>query len=296
MSGCVVYRAPIFFISSSGSSATTWLAQEITKHPRIECLHSPNGRFTNSHQLIQFLSNEAQASGRIVGAIHMTSAHGTVMRSPIISAGGKFIGLLRHPIHRVSSQFTAKQKLPASIHRYTNITHDLHRLFGILMAALEQIKGGALNDIELEFTRVAVTIISSDMQLMTRADKNELFRFEDFTTDLNTFSQLLKTIVNGVFEIEETFLNSAFLSQGINKHHSGNVGSPEEVFSGWSHMLKQIYIASLLYCSQGNSVFDEYESFGYTPLSDRSSNVFGEAKDALTKAVARPNLNSISEV
>ena len=73
------------------------------------------------------------------------------------------------------------------------------------MAALEQIKGGALNDIELEFTRVAVTIISSDMQLMTRADKNELFRFEDFTTDLNTFSQLLKTIVNGVFEIEETF-------------------------------------------------------------------------------------------
>ena len=168
-----------------------WLAKALTQHPLMDCAHAPNGIFKTTDELVSFLINKAQGSGGVAGAIHLNKGHGALLRRHLMDVGGIFVGLLRDPIHRISSQFTAKQKIKSNNVRTQDIKTQLRKSYPILMRAIEQRANGALNAVELEFARAVLLTFRYDTELMILAQRDELFRFEDFTTNLDTFHQLL---------------------------------------------------------------------------------------------------------
>jgi len=104
----------MFYISSRGHSATGWLAHQISQHQKIVCWHGtrsipPANPGINDMSPKKFVEGllicEKQRDKRIYGAIH--GFHGTQIKNDIESKGGKFAGLFRDPISKISSFFHA---------------------------------------------------------------------------------------------------------------------------------------------------------------------------------------------
>lgn len=104
----------MFYISSRGHSATTWIAKQISKHNKVVCWHgtrsippavvgindiSPND-FVKGLKIL-----EKQKDERIYGAVH--GFHGVKIKNEIEKEGGKFAGIFRDPVSKISSFFYA---------------------------------------------------------------------------------------------------------------------------------------------------------------------------------------------
>lgn len=285
-------KTPIFYISSHGSSATTWLAKVLSQHPLIDCAHAPNWNVKTTDELVLFLINKAQRSAGVSGAIHMSRGHGALLRRYLIDAGGIFVGLLRDPILRISSQFTAKQKFKPNDARTRDIQKQLRNSYPILMRAIELRKDGALDNIELEFARAVILTLRYDTELMTHASRDELFRFEDFTTNLDTFHQLLKILANDHIKIDRTFVKRSFESEIVNRHHSSNVSDFEDVFASWGEIFKHIYIASLIFFNRAYLTGNKYNSFQYSIVPREAGGQIKIAEEALVTAIYGPHKNA----
>lgn len=104
----------MFYISSRGHSATSWLANQISKHRRVVCWHGtrsipPHSLGINDLSPKNFVKGlnilEQQSDKRIYGAVH--GFHGIVIKHEIEKKGGKFAGIYRDPISKISSFFHA---------------------------------------------------------------------------------------------------------------------------------------------------------------------------------------------
>lgn len=104
----------MFYISSRGHSATSWLANQISKHDRVVCWHGtrsipPYSLGTNELTPKKFVKGlnilEQQSDKRIYGAAH--GFHGISIKNEIEKEGGKFVGIFRDPVSKISSFFHA---------------------------------------------------------------------------------------------------------------------------------------------------------------------------------------------
>ena len=104
----------MFYISSRGHSATGWLSHQISQHKKVVCWHGtrsipPADPGINDLSPKRFVDGlkicENQRDNRIYGAIH--GYHGTIIKDEIESKGGKFAGVFRDPISKISSFFHA---------------------------------------------------------------------------------------------------------------------------------------------------------------------------------------------
>ena len=104
----------MFYISSRGHSATGWLSHQISQHKKVVCWHGtrsipPADPGINDLSPKRFVDGlkicENQRDNRIYGAIH--GYHGTIIKDGIESKGGKFAGVFRDPISKISSFFHA---------------------------------------------------------------------------------------------------------------------------------------------------------------------------------------------
>ena len=104
----------MFYISSRGHSGTVWLAKQISKHPKVVCWHGtrsipPAAPGINDLSPKDFVKGlkilEKQKDERIYGAVH--GFHGTTIKSEIEKEGGKFAGIFRDPVSKISSFFYA---------------------------------------------------------------------------------------------------------------------------------------------------------------------------------------------
>ena len=104
----------MFYISTRGHSASGWLAKQISQHPRVVCWHGTRSIPPQNPGLNDLSSNtfvdglkifERQRDQRVYGAIH--GFHGVIIKNEIEKEGGKFAGLYRDPIAKISSFFHA---------------------------------------------------------------------------------------------------------------------------------------------------------------------------------------------
>jgi len=104
----------MFYISSRGHSASGWLAKQISKHPKVVCWHGtrsipPAGPGINDLSPKDFVKGlkilEKQRDERIYGAVH--GFHGATIKNEIEKEGGKFAGIFRDPVSKISSFFYA---------------------------------------------------------------------------------------------------------------------------------------------------------------------------------------------
>ena len=79
-------KVKLFYISTAGSSASTWLARTLSMHEEIIVSHgSEIPPFTNPNEFLEYYSPLLERSQFLLGAIHMSDAHGCRMRRPIIN-------------------------------------------------------------------------------------------------------------------------------------------------------------------------------------------------------------------
>ena len=110
----------MFYISSRGSTATTWVAKVLSKHPKIVCFRAtksfPPEEISLSFPLANswihhispekfieglFLCSQATLNEKIFGSIH--GYHGISAKKPCEDKGGKFVYIIRHPLSRIHS-------------------------------------------------------------------------------------------------------------------------------------------------------------------------------------------------
>ena len=110
----------MFYISSRGSSANTWLAKIISKHPKIVCFRSSRSfppvnpgvkKLGNKYKLDEvppdfFIEGlleceRATENQKIFGSIH--GYHGILAKKACEDNGGVFAYVTRHPIDRMHS-------------------------------------------------------------------------------------------------------------------------------------------------------------------------------------------------
>lgn len=104
----------IFYISSRGSSASTWLAKALSRHPRIVAFQSsrtlppcPPGQVPDMSpdEYMQGLlvCSNATLGEKVFGSMH--GYHGAYARQACLNNGGLFSYMTRHPVSRLSSYF-----------------------------------------------------------------------------------------------------------------------------------------------------------------------------------------------
>ncbi len=104
----------MFYISSRGHSATTWVSKQISKHNKVVCWHGtrsipPAVVGINDISPEDFVKGlkilEKQEDERIYGAVH--GFHGVKIKNEIEKEGGRFAGIFRDPVSKISSFFYA---------------------------------------------------------------------------------------------------------------------------------------------------------------------------------------------
>jgi len=105
----------MFYISSQGHSATSWLANALSMHPQIVCWHGtrsippyPSGK--NDIPAKGFVEGLVQCEKRcfaqkVFGACH--GYYGIKLKPFVEENNGIFLGIVRNPIKRVNSIFLA---------------------------------------------------------------------------------------------------------------------------------------------------------------------------------------------
>ena len=242
-----------FYISSSGSTATAWLAKTFSLHPEI---HLPHGNPIDlpldprNEELIKHLNKMArgevsQKSGSITGGIHWSNTHGTTLRKAVQKLGGKFAGIIREPIPRVYSQFIVKSKAgvvrPETKQAF--IQGDI-TLFKAYCLALKREPEQA----ELELLRACRSTFYHDGAIMLNCSRKEIFKFEDFTADIDHYKTLMKHVIGDKVTITDEFIKLAFNTKPINHHIRCKARkTPEIIFQNLSHEYQLLFTMTFLH-------------------------------------------------
>ncbi len=107
-------KISLFYISSRGSSASTWLAKMLSRHPQVVCFRSTRGFPPYAPGVGPQMSADAFMEGllectqatlgeKIFGSIH--GYHGLLAKEPCEKRGGIFSYIIRHPVSRIHSAY-----------------------------------------------------------------------------------------------------------------------------------------------------------------------------------------------
>ena len=288
-----------FYISSSGSTATAWLAKAISSHPLMNCHHGHlpgwNPDSKNWHkEMVQIFeslsSSNTKANKKLVnGATHINTIHGDIARQTVLSMGGRFAGLTREPTARISSQYISKK---------TNLSDTKGRENSLKKYALFPVHAPIANAVtislqremdldELEFFRACVMTFLHDYTIMRHSREEEVFKFEDFTQQIDVYTSLLRFITNNTINFSDDFLEKSFNSKKINQHHSTPPKDPDYLYEMWSDVQKAIYFITFHmvnnFCKtkqpECQSLYLQYKKYNYNPLPELSKKLQDKYKN-----------------
>ena len=108
----------MFYISSQGHSASTWLSRALNVHQKVVCWHGSRSLppYKASNEYYRNFSPKEFVNGleacekntygeKIFGAIH--GFYGIAMKQEIEKKGGNFFAIFRHPYAKINSIFSA---------------------------------------------------------------------------------------------------------------------------------------------------------------------------------------------
>ena len=279
----MIQRAKLFYISTSGSSASLWLARTLSMHEEIIVSHgSEIPAFANPNDFLEYYIPLLKKSHFLLGAIHMADAHGCRMRLPILNFGGAFAGILRNPIARTCSQFTSKNQKEFQ----TRLGRE--RLFSsskdtaeIHAACLKFLGLTQLQPSQIEFLRATIQTLRNDLDLMCNATPDELFFYESLVSDPLEYRRLCTHISHGRLTLGKSLEEAVFAVGVINPHLSKQAQTSEELFHSLSDDLQAIFtIAARVYALRGGIV-KRYLAHGYDISSPLSNELIFEAESVI---------------
>ncbi len=245
----------IFYVSSWGGSATTWLARALDNHPEIECFHGikwiPGDaleKYLLPEDFAEMLaSRETEAT--FVGSVH--GYHGTIMEQLILDRGGKFAFCTRNPIQRISSLYNGhREKLSSGINaqRYqvmfnefiVNNKEMFEHFAGLnLIRNYQEIDGRITMHIDdLIFVWMAGLTVYWDRTYLKA--KGPIFRMEDYTVNQKVFQKVFHHMTQGQLTCNAAYLQEVFSVGRVNRHRKTRGGNVYE-FRNWRPNHKQIF-------------------------------------------------------
>jgi len=228
-----------FFISSSGSMATAWLARVLDSSARIKCFHGavdllPKELISSPNLGVVFnaLAKVAVADRLWAGAVHLGSAHGVTALEKAVSKNAVFVALVRNPIAATNSQYTEKTRMEGALPtaRGWAATGPFSQSFG------------DVTEEEALFLRCATSVVKHYLECATLPDRL-VFRFETYTNTYAEIQRLLASISRGQIA-EDADVEAAFNQLGvINSHHGRSVTWESIYRSHWTDRQRVIFNA-----------------------------------------------------
>lgn len=229
----------MFFISSSGSMATSWLSKVLSAGPSIRCFHGSIGlqdTFDDKLEVISALKLlDRWSVGQTVshaGIVHLSTRHGVSALGICKTHDVPFCALVRNPVLATDSQFQERlngDQLSASK------VNSFRKQFAMIPSLNEHLN--AMDIADLIFFRCAQSVIIHLVELEIHGCAT--FKFEEYTVNYNVIRQLLHHITAGKIEDDE-HVEAAFHQLGkVNTHRKKNISAEDTWLEGWSGKQRQ---------------------------------------------------------
>jgi hypothetical protein len=266
----------IFYCSSWGASATTWLAKALSLHDDVECYHGsryfPDDE-EKKHLTTEEFSQELQkraASGLCVGAIH--GFHGDVMEQPINDLGGSFAYLVRDPVQKLSSLFTShidEAQKPENHANYSvmmaGFIKEYHKQFNDL-DSLGVFPGVNMKEDSFVMTEELIFFWNISLAMLYDAkivdSKSPVYKMEDYTTNPVEFEKVFHYLTGGSLTCSQDYLDKVFNVGRVNVHRKKRDDSLIEI-SHWNENIRLIFF---LHIRQHPKMMAYYNSIGYPAM------------------------------
>lgn len=270
---------PLFYISSRGASATGWLAQALSRHPKLVCFHGTrsmppeiagSGKELTPDEFMDSLITCSQAcqGEKIFGAIH--GYYGTSAQKAVESRGGTFSHVIRHPVQRLHSIFSSayygdvldkeeishQKKHYAKINVYNEIIHHRKDCWHDRV----QVDGFALSEVEGMFAGYFINILNNDLICIVEAGKEANFKMEEIVVSPECFERAFYFITDGSLKIEPSYIDEVFSLMPSNKHTEN--ASTDQIIDMWPDSFKYAYHEVILKYG-GEQVLRIYHDIGY---------------------------------
>ncbi|MBF0193778.1 MAG: hypothetical protein HQL71_04435 [Magnetococcales bacterium] len=276
----------IFYISTLGHSASSWLAMALDMHPNITCYHGiryspddPSCKEVDGGSFLEILQNKAK-DNHFVGSVH--GYPGTHIEKMIEKAGGQFATCIRNPIFRISSVYQhhyskamAVDKLKqrenfeemiASFYANNKQTVAALKKHGLLRGASIDgspgIEGLSYTDLCFMWSVMYVTY----HDFYTAQSDNHVFRMEDYTQYPEAFADLFNRITKDQITLDTQYLSKVFNIGKINPHRKAVLTDIAE-FKQWPENHQKIFKAMIPFIGP-NVLQVFYKCLGYEFVSN----------------------------
>jgi hypothetical protein len=303
----------MFYILTSGSTASVWLSRVLTQHPDIVCFHgvkrlsldADNPSEPAARRFVHELNNLYSLSQgeQLFGSTHGFAA--TEIAPEIAAVEGSFTATIRHPITRLNSLFHRMAEVIATVDLPVE---DIYRPFrenerelgdiGERKAELKPL----LADYAYQFDVLCNNVLQEDTFILNEMDRQDVFEYEKLIADPEYFRACFERIAEGCrhfmaisttrrgaarLECSQSYLDRVFAMGIVNKKTFGH-DSPEDVFAKWPERFKASF-RQHVQRQGGKDAVDRYASFGYRlPDSAKSSHSSASIATTELKPYARP--------
>ncbi|MBF0193897.1 MAG: hypothetical protein HQL71_05030 [Magnetococcales bacterium] len=266
----------IFYGSSWGGTATSWLAKVLSMHDDLQCYHgaryfkdSQNNEDISGLNFAEELKRKAQ-KGLCVGGIH--GYHGDHMEKPITDLGGAFGFLTRDPIQRISSLFNhhlTNSKNPENFTTYKNMLDTFNNLndemmqylieSGCFTKALDSNSTDTIDENMLFTWNIGHALLFESSVLNS---KSPTFKMEEFTTNPEKFKELFNYFTQESLTCSKNYLDKVFAVGKNNTHRKTRLTSVDE-FNRWRENQKLIFYILI---KNNSALLDYYDAIGYPAI------------------------------
>lgn len=258
--------APVFFISSIGASATQWLSSKLSMHPEIVCFHSagtfpPN--IITADGYMDFLVKAASYAGhqKIFGGCHGFDGQQALRATK--KAGGVFATILRDPVKRIHSLFTHHYTTETG-YSGTNIYQNIRESGEDFLENRSDPENFRSNPVLKLFFTDVFQVIGYDL-FSINCTTEPLFKMEQFISDPEYFSTVVKQLTDGKAVVTEDYLERVYQSRLEDKRkyrHARKDLHPDEIIREWPPSFRLTY-ELIIQKMGGDEVYEKYQKIGY---------------------------------
>lgn len=280
----------IFYISSFGGSATEWLSQALSMHPRIVCWHGtrsippfPSGTSDLTPEAfaegLERCAEKAQGQ-KIFGAVH--GFYGVQARPAVEARGGRFSAMVRHPVRRIHSLFwehvgqrlgdgkmdsavlyrqAAERLAEAAPHRAGFFGRSARRLRGAFCNTRAPGDEMPSEAIHKRFQWICNGTFRYDRDCLDALDDAQIIVMERAVQEPDYFVASARATINPELEFPADLLDQIFAG-GQRNRHSSDALVAAEVFDAWPEQFKETYFR-MLERNGGADLIDRYAQLGY---------------------------------
>jgi hypothetical protein len=220
----VADQPEIFFVASSGGAATKWLSNILSSVSEdVLCYHGADiralsetplksGTDEDQKRIVKFQLDLAKRKNKVIGTVH--AVYDDAARALCLDAGGRSAALIRDPFDRAISlsrtvimandgehaMFTRSSDSPMAQTVYS-IIGNLYQTHGLTT------QDNRILASQFDYLLRLISIMANDIKNMNGFTREEIFRFEDYTTSDDVVRTLARLVLPERFHASAEKIN-----------------------------------------------------------------------------------------